>query len=76
MTNKYLKPKIGLHGRTTIHYDGSVSYWNVYRMQWCREMASQIEDKIMASLPDEDRERIKMAAEKPPRATFTMANGW
>jgi hypothetical protein len=52
------RPVIKTGGQSTFHSDGTVSYWDVYRQQWQRVAAEFINDKILASLPAIDRERI------------------
>ena len=52
------RPVIKTGGQSTFHADGTVSYWDVYRQQWQRVAAEFINDKILASLPAIDRERI------------------
>lgn len=42
----------------TIHTDGSVSYWDVYRQQWRRSPVEAIPDAVLASMPERDRAAI------------------
>lgn len=44
--------------RTTYHKDGTVSYWNVYTQQWERCEAGEIDDRILASMNQQERDRI------------------
>lgn len=43
--------------RTTYHRDGTVTVWDVYTQQWLR--TSRPSDQILASLPAEERERVR-----------------
>ena len=42
----------------TCHRDGTVSYWHVWDQQWVREPASQVSDRVLATLCDSERTRI------------------
>lgn len=44
--------------KTTCHDDGTVSYWNVYTQQWERREAGAIEDRVLASMTQQERDRI------------------
>jgi len=43
---------------TTVHRDGTVSYWSVYEQRWVVR-ASRVPDDDYAALAREDRERIE-----------------
>ena len=53
-----MKAKIRADGAPTIHRDGTVSYWSVYRQQWTREDRDRIEDRERAAMPEHERRRI------------------
>ncbi len=42
--------------RATIHRDGSITVWSVYRQRWVR--TSHPSDELLASMPTSERERI------------------
>jgi hypothetical protein len=42
--------------RTTYHRDGAVTVWDVHQQEWVR--TDRPEDRILASLPMRERERI------------------
>ena len=47
--------------RTTIHRDGTVTYWSVYQQQWQRASAAALSDATLASLGARDRARVARA---------------
>lgn len=48
--------------RTTIHADGTVTYWNVFEQGWVLHVpASWISDEVLATLSANDRKRIERA---------------
>lgn len=59
-----MKPTIKPSYGTTLHKDGTVSYWNVFTQQWERTHAGNIPDDVIASLPTADRPRIAKLAAK------------
>ena len=48
---------------TTYHRDGTVTLWDVYAQTWMRLPACRISDKIMATLSDSERRRIRSCCE-------------
>lgn len=42
--------------RATLHRDGSLTVWSVYRQQWVR--TSRPSDELLASMTTSERERI------------------
>ena len=44
---------------TTVHDDGTVSYWDVFRQQWHRCPAELIEDRVLASFSAEERGAVR-----------------
>ena len=52
--------------RTTFHRDQTVTVWDVYQQQWRRLPAVRLfgEDAIMASLNQQERNRVVRAAAK------------
>lgn len=53
-----MRAKSKPNGAPTIHRDGTVSYWSVYRQQWTREERERIDDRERAAMSEEDRRRI------------------
>ena len=43
----------------TYHADGTITYWNVYRQNWERRAASDIPDRVLASMRSDEREKIQ-----------------
>lgn len=54
-----MKPTIKAKMQSTYHKDGSVSFFNILTQQWEREMKSRIGDEILATMSDEERQRIR-----------------
>lgn len=50
--------------RTVFHRTGYVTFWNVYAQQWQRCHPAEISKRILATLPDNERERIQKIAAK------------
>ena len=47
--------------RTTkivLHRDGTVTYWSVYEQLWLTETVSQINDRELAAMGKENREKV------------------
>jgi hypothetical protein len=42
--------------RTTLHRDGTITVWNVYRQSW--ERTASPSDEVLASLDPQERERV------------------
>jgi hypothetical protein len=57
-----MKPTIKPGGQNTYHRDGSVSYWDVYAQSWYRMSARAIDDRVLASMTDIERLRIRRLA--------------
>jgi len=60
---KTTEPTIKNGGKNTYHRDGTVSHWDVYNQQWKRLPAEQISDSVLASMNDNERQRIARNAE-------------
>lgn len=43
-------------GKTTLHRDGSVSHFDIFRQQWVREW--HLSDEVLASMGEQERERV------------------
>ena len=43
----------------TCHRDGDVTYWSVYHQGWERCPATKIEDRELAAMSPEERERVE-----------------
>ena len=43
--------------KTTLHRDGTVTYWSAHQQRWERHTA-WISDEDLAALPSEDRGRV------------------
>lgn len=43
--------------KTTLHRDGTVTYWSVYRQAWVRG-ASDVPDEELAAMEGRERERV------------------
>ncbi len=39
--------------KITVHNDGTITYWSVYRQQWVREPAGDIPDNEIAAMSPE-----------------------
>ena len=59
-----MRPTIKKNGDITVHRNGDISLWDVYRQQQRRLAANVISDEVLASLTNDERERIAEAAEK------------
>ena len=55
---------------TKFHSDGTITYWDVFRQQWHDCEPKHVPDKILASLPSDERELIIAAA--APEAPQTI----
>lgn len=53
-----LEPKRKPNFGTTVHWDGTVSLWNVYTQTWQRTPIMAVPDEVLASLSAQDRRRI------------------
>ena len=54
------KPTIKPFGENTYHLQsGEVSYYNIYACQWERKPASEITDKVLSTMTDVERQKIK-----------------
>lgn len=58
-----MKPKIKPNQAITIHRDGTVSFFDVLAQQWERMPARHFNGNLLATLPQEDRNRIFAAAD-------------
>lgn len=56
--NPTIKPEYA----NTIHRDGTVSYWSVFRQTWHRSTASSIPDNELAAMNDKERSKIARVA--------------
>ena len=54
-----MKPKIKPQMEMTLHRDGTVSYWDIYVQCWRRVLACMLEDNVLASFSDVERNKIK-----------------
>lgn len=71
-----------MNTKTTIR-NGNVKYWDVYRQVWATEPAGEISDAILATLTDDERNRIlrtRAAASlgsvrSPAKAAASRENG-
>ena len=43
-------------GRTTLHRDGTVTTYNIFREQWQR--GRRVSDRVLASMGEEERRRV------------------
>ncbi len=68
-------PKIKLNCEHTIHRDGTISYWSVFRQQWVREDVSSVgcDDKELAAMNPSARAEILSRA--AGRSTHTYDTG-
>lgn len=53
-----MKPQISPNLKTTFHRDGTVSYWDVFLQGWQRIPVGAVSDKVLSSLPPDERERL------------------
>ena len=56
-----MTPTIKPEMKMTIHKDGTVSYWSVYRQQWARESTFDLANKLTEdylAMPSADKRRI------------------
>lgn len=44
--------------RSVFHRDNSVTFWDVYQQQWVRYAAVSIPDRLLATLPSNERDRV------------------
>lgn len=58
------KPAIKPGMRSTLHRDGTVSYWDIYLSQWDRRSADEIPDHVLASMGSVERDRVLRAARR------------
>lgn len=47
---------------STYHRDGTVTLWDVYCQEWRRIPAAEVTDRLLATLPPRERERIQRMA--------------
>jgi hypothetical protein len=47
---------------STYHRDGTITLWDIYRQQWRRIPAAEVTDRLLATLPPRERERIQRMA--------------
>lgn len=71
-----MKPRIKKQQQITIHRDGTVSYWSIYRQVWDRTSAYNLTTRHddYAALSDSDRTRISRAARDPDHVHPEMSN--
>lgn len=50
--------------QTTIHQDGTVTFWDVYSQQWKRCAAEAISDESLAALSADDRAKVVAKQER------------
>lgn len=58
-----MKPKIKPRQTITIHRDGTVSFFDVLAQQWERMPAKHVNATLLATLTQEDRNRILAVAD-------------
>jgi hypothetical protein len=54
------KPGLG----TTVHRDGTVSYWDVYSQSWRRIPLRTVDVAVLSTIGHDDRQRIKRAVKE------------
>lgn len=67
-----MTPRIKQNLGITLHKDGSVSFWDVYRQQWQRTWISEMDHKIVASFSAEERSKIERRKNHKKRAKTIM----
>ena len=48
---------------TTIHADGTATYWSVYQQRWVTDHITRIPDKELAAMRHDERQRVIAAME-------------
>lgn len=71
-----IDPKYKADRTNTYHKDGSVSYWNVFLQQWCRDRVDQIPDRVLASMSDDDRAKVARHAMRTFGWDLTVEPAW
>ncbi len=49
-------------GRTTLHSDGTVTTYNIFREQWQR--GRRVSDRVLASMDENERRRVMRHLER------------
>jgi len=59
-----------------LHRNGDVTFWNVFRQGWVRLYASLISDENLATMNDDQRDRIARHAKRHPIPCISGLDGW